>query len=238
MYALALIADGRKTDAHGFIKQVMSLDGIINSPNGQPAMYEYRNGNPNDPAVYGRVDKPQFLWAGGWYLYSLYNLLGVRENVWNLSFDPWLAENMKQSDFTIYISGKPVDVTICGQGDTIKRIAFDGVPSPTAVVPQGFKGKTIDIVLGDPGTPYVSHTESMLDGCRYDPETMKLVIELRAFPGHASGVEIVSPRDLRSLKINGEESADGWRSHKKGGLYRIHIDCVHQDGHSLIEAGF
>ena len=29
-------------------------------PNGQPAMYEVRNGNDNDKTVYGTVDKPKF----------------------------------------------------------------------------------------------------------------------------------------------------------------------------------
>ena len=37
-------------------------------------------------------------WAGGWYLYALYNLLGVRENEWNLGFEPWLAEGMEVAE--------------------------------------------------------------------------------------------------------------------------------------------
>ena len=43
----------------------MTLDGIINSPNGQPAMYEYRDSNFNNPKEYGKIDKPQFMWAAG-----------------------------------------------------------------------------------------------------------------------------------------------------------------------------
>ncbi|RJP65815.1 MAG: hypothetical protein C4539_12480 [Ignavibacteriales bacterium] len=72
-YALALISIGEREKAVEFIKQTMTIDGIINSPNGQPAMYEYRNSNP-DLKFRGKVDKPQFMWAAGWYLYLIYNL--------------------------------------------------------------------------------------------------------------------------------------------------------------------
>jgi glycogen debranching enzyme len=44
-YALGLKKTGRTSDAFEFLKNVMSIDGIIHSPNGQPAMYEYRNSN-------------------------------------------------------------------------------------------------------------------------------------------------------------------------------------------------
>ncbi|MFH1618542.1 MAG: amylo-alpha-1,6-glucosidase, partial [bacterium] len=63
-YALALIAAGRKEAALSFIKTVMTLDGIMKGPNGQPAMYEYRIGDKKNPSMYGKIDKPQFLWAG------------------------------------------------------------------------------------------------------------------------------------------------------------------------------
>ncbi len=75
-YALALIKTGQKEKALEFIKRTMTLNGIINSPNGQPAMYEYRNSNYNKPNEYGKIDKPQFMWAAGWYLYCIYELFG------------------------------------------------------------------------------------------------------------------------------------------------------------------
>jgi glycogen debranching enzyme len=77
-YALALMKIGEKDKALKFIKQTMTIDGIINSPNGQPAMYEYRNSNFNNPQEYGKVDKPQFMWAAGWYLYILYEYLKLK----------------------------------------------------------------------------------------------------------------------------------------------------------------
>jgi hypothetical protein len=73
-YFLSLLKIGEKEKAEKFLKRTMTLDGIINSPNGQPAMYEYRNSNYTSPAEYGKVDKPQFMWAAGWYMYCVYSL--------------------------------------------------------------------------------------------------------------------------------------------------------------------
>lgn len=73
-YFLALLKTGEKEKAESFLRSAMTLDGIINSPNGQPAMYEYRNSNFNNPAEYGKVDKPQFMWAAAWYLNCVYSL--------------------------------------------------------------------------------------------------------------------------------------------------------------------
>ena len=46
-YALDLMKKGEKKEALDFIKKVMTINGILNGPNGQPAMYEVRNGNYN-----------------------------------------------------------------------------------------------------------------------------------------------------------------------------------------------
>jgi len=77
-YALALYGTGKKNEAVEFIKKTMTTEGIINSPNGQPAMYEYRNSNKNSSLEYGKVDKPQFMWAAGWYLYCIYEFFLIR----------------------------------------------------------------------------------------------------------------------------------------------------------------
>jgi len=209
----------------------------MNSPNGQPAMYEYRNGNPHDPAVYGKVDKPSFLWAGGWYLYSMYHLLGMRENVWNLSFNPWLAEGMDASLFTVFMQGRPVEVRIHGEGEAIHRIAYDGEAMPTAVAPSGFAGERIDILLGEETSPYLTSTEAILESCNYDEGRKTLTMQLKAFAGHASCVDLVSPWDVRSLRIDGEV-VDGWRSVPQSGLFRIHVAFTLRTGDSVVEVGF
>jgi cellobiose phosphorylase len=76
-YILSLLKIGEKEKAVKYLKKWMTIDGIINSPNGQPAMYEYRNSNFNNPEEYGKIDKPQFMWAAGWYLYCVYEIYGA-----------------------------------------------------------------------------------------------------------------------------------------------------------------
>ncbi len=118
-FALDLIADNKKDEAYNFIKRTMTLDGITNSPNGQPAMYEYRISDYNNPEVYGKIDKPQFLWAAGWYLYSLYHLFGIDESTWNITLNPYLKEGQKTCSFSIDVNGKPVYVEVNGAGKYI-----------------------------------------------------------------------------------------------------------------------
>ena len=93
-YAFSLISAGKKKEAYDFIKKDMTLNGIMDGPNGQPAMYEVRYAKKNSN-IYGKIDKPQFMWAAGWYMYSLYNLFAIKENNWNLTLDPWLPDNLK-----------------------------------------------------------------------------------------------------------------------------------------------
>lgn len=76
IYALSLMRLGKKEEAIRFMKKTMTLHGVINSPNGQPAMFEYRNSNSENPTDYGKTDKPQFMWAASWYLYCVYELYG------------------------------------------------------------------------------------------------------------------------------------------------------------------
>jgi glycogen debranching enzyme len=52
-YALALIAVNRHREAANFLRETMTIKGIMTSPRGQPAMYEVRNANRNNPDEYG-----------------------------------------------------------------------------------------------------------------------------------------------------------------------------------------
>ena len=82
-YAQGLVAAGRSAEALSFFRRVMTLDGVSASPHGQPAFYEYRYADSSSER-YGEVDKPSFLWAGGFYLGTVYALMGFRENEWNI----------------------------------------------------------------------------------------------------------------------------------------------------------
>jgi len=205
-FALALIADDSKQDAYIFIKNTMSLAGIMNGPNGQPAMYEVRNANKYDQAVYGTVDKPQFLWAGAWYLYALYHLFGIREDHWNITLAPFMAENQSKYSFTLAVQGKNITVNVSGKGDIIKSIYFDGNKYSSIVLPHKYQiARDITIELGNPGYPYISSTNSVFLSSDYDQRMKIIRVYLKAFPGHNNVTRVMTPYRIKAVRSDGED---------------------------------
>lgn len=237
-YALGLISIGQKSEAYRFIKNIMTIDGIINSPNGQPAMYEYRNSNKHDPAVYGKIDKPQFMWAGGWYLYCLYHLLGLRENEWNISFDPCLIDGQPATQFDVLIHGKKLRVTINGQGDQVRRITLGGKDYPSLVLPESIASDQVDLILGKPEAPYVLRTNSILKDCRFESQDTKLTMKLKAFAGHRYETVIISPWQPSSITLNGDHKIQDWDCSMEAGSYVIRIRFSQPSAENFIEIQF
>jgi glycogen debranching enzyme len=238
-YALALLSIGEQAEALRFFKTAMTLQGITNSPNGQPAMYEYRNSDARNTATYGRADKPQFLWAAGWYLHVLYHLFGVRENEWNVALAPWLPEGQETARFSLFVGGRAVTVSVRGAGRCIGSIAYDGVPCHSAVVPTetAINGE-IEVMLGMPQRPYVAETSSMLLAAHLDRQVRSLAVDLRAFVGHENETAIVSPWKPKMVEVNGAELEAGWDVQQDGDVYRIRIGFTHQSKRDTMTVKF
>lgn len=208
-YSLALTAVGKNQEAAQFIKKTMTLDGIMHSPNGQPAMYEYRDSNKANKQTYGKVDKPTFLWAASWYIYALYDLYGVRENEWNISFQPYLPADSKNPTFDIYANGYLQHVNITGTGTDIANILFNGVKTNSAVLPSGISTQNnIEIVFGKTTSPYLASTDSALISSKWQAKEQTLEVILAAFAGHQSAATFVSPTPVINIKIDGIKNAD------------------------------
>jgi hypothetical protein len=237
-YALALLAMGQKGEALTFIKTVMTLQGVADSPNGQPAMYEYRNSNPGDPSVYGKVDKPQFLWAAGWYLYTLYHLLGIRENEWNIALDPYLFEGQTASRFNLFAGGRSVSVSVTGSGRHIKSIEYDATPYPATVISGVTVPGEIRIVLGAPELPYVARTSSILLASRFEQGNRRMEVDVKAFPGHENELSIVSPWAPKSVFANGVELSASWSLQQCDNVYRIAVGFSQKSRQDTIEVRF
>jgi len=238
-YALALISIDKKAEALRFIKDTMTIEGIMNSPNGQPAMYEYRNGNKQDPSVYGKVDKPQFLWAAGWYLYCLYRMFGILENEWNIAFDPYLPEGQRMSRYSLVAGGRDMTVTVTGSGRYIKSVKYNGEIYPSAVIPEELPaGDDIEIVLGVPELPYVAHTSAILLSSRFASTERSLVLSLKAFGGHHNETTIVSPWAPRSVSVNGAELEKGWGFLRNESTYEAKIGFVHESAPDTVVVRF
>lgn len=237
-YALGLISVGEKAKAYHFIKKIMTLDGIIHSPNGQPAMYEYRNSNRHDSARYGKVDKPQFMWAAGWYLYSLYHLLGLRENEWNISLDPYLVEGQQSAQFNTYVNGRNLLITIKGQGELVSEIKFGGKNYTSLVLPERIDVDLLELTLGKPTSPYLLRTNSLLKDCRFESQNKKLILKFKAFAGHHNETMIVAPWQPSSITLNSDSLIQDWDCTAKDGSYVVTINFIHPSIENLMEIQF
>jgi len=208
-YALSLISNGLNSEAYQFIKKTMTLDGIINSPNGQPALYEYRISDKNNPNKYGKIDKPQFLWAGGWYLYTLYNLFGLKENEWNVSFNPYLPEDINSVKYKLTVGNKLVDVEVLGKGERVASIMYDGKIIPSLVLPNdaGNFDKII-IQLGEPDIPFIKSADALVTNPYFDKEKNILEFDLQSFEGHDIETKIISPMMIKDVIINSVKIED------------------------------
>ena len=226
-YALSLISNGLNTEAYQFIKKTMTLDGIINSPNGQPALYEYRISDKNNPDKYGKIDKPQFLWAGGWYLYTLYNLFGLKENDWNVSFNPYLPEDLDSINFKLTVGSKLVDVEVLGKGERVSSIMYDGKQIPSLVIPSdaGNLDKII-IKLGKPDIPIINSTNALVINPYFDKEKNLLEFELQSFEGHHTETKIISPTMVKVTFIDGVKIESNYTVLQDGSFFEY---IIHQN---------
>ncbi|MBC7187268.1 MAG: hypothetical protein H5U38_09565, partial [Calditrichaeota bacterium] len=227
-YALALNAVGARQEAYDFLAKTMSLGGVMTSPNGQPAMYEYRCSDPGDSLWYGRIDKPQFLWAAGWYLEALLSIYGLTVNAWNLYIDPFLPLGQSAFASDWFVAGNKVLVSIRGQGPLIKRICFDGQDYPSAVLPhKNPPRRRVSVELGRPQHPYLAAAQSALVSAEWDERASRLELLFAAFAGHSSSVVVISPRPLVKASLASSGSLL-WDAELADGAYRTTIRFTHR----------
>lgn len=211
-YALALMQANRQEDARDFIRATMTVKGVMNSPNGYPAMYEYRVSDKANAKIYGKIDKPQFMWAAGWYLYSLYHLHGVRESEWNIRFHPFLAIDQEAVEFDLMAGGSELAVRIAGKGASIGDITVDGRPSASAVIPGGAWGSSqVDIRMGRLTAPLLVELGAVLAEAKHDVNQHQLTLRYSSFVGHNVSAEVHAPTKPKLVQLNGR-TIQGWTS--------------------------
>ncbi len=237
-YAMALKSIGAFHEAFEFIDQTMTVEGIMNSPNGQPAMYEYRCSNPTNENSYGKIDKPQFMWAAGWYLYSLYQLLGIDENDWNIALNPVKIKSTKNVEFQTYHKGKLISVKIQGEGKHIREIYFDDTTMSTSVIPDELNDlNQIKITLGFPDSPYIYQTNSALYAPKFNEMDNQLYFELSAFRGHNNQTALISPYVPKTILIDNKLISE-LEIIPVDNIYRIKFSFIHRDKPSKVAVMF
>lgn len=229
-YALSLIETGKKEEALTFIKDIMTVDGAINSPNGQPAMYEYRVSDKNDASVYGKIDKPQFTWAAGWYLYSLYNLFGIKETEWNIRFDPYLNNEIKNVDFSLTHAGEKYLVHLTGAGEHVNSISVNGKPVHSLILQENIDAGngTIEIVMGELNTPLLTKANTLVENVYYSLTNKKMEIIVSSFIGHAANLTIQSKEKPVEI-IHDGSIIKNWTTDKENGIYTTVVPTSQQN---------
>jgi hypothetical protein len=236
-YSLGLMAVDQRYEAAQFIRKNMTLDGIINSPNGQPAMYEYRCSDKNNPQVYGTIDKPNFLWAAGWYLYSLYHLYGIEENAWNISLKPYMPDDQESCTFDINLSGKKTELSIQGQGDSFRKILKNGKEWASAVFMEKEEGVDYRFFCGFPEYPYLESAHSVVSSCNYDYKTRTLNVRLKTFAGYRNDISIVSPFYPEAVTVEGGKSVT-FQTEITDRIIRIKIGMIHEKAEQNMQITF
>jgi len=204
-YALGLLYTDQAIEAKNVVKKYLTLDGIQNSPNGQPSFYEYRNTDTTSE-TYGAIDKPTFLWAGGLYIHALYQLAGLRANSSNIFFSPNLPDGFETVDYDLMLSGNLCRVSWKGTGEFFKNITLDGIKA-YSVVDINAK-EDIFLERGNPLAPYLAKSNCRVHRVNYDSRQHIMQIELIGIPGMAVSLQIVSPYKISEFHFN-EENAKG-----------------------------
>ncbi len=235
-YILGLIASDQPEAAAQALRDYLTLDGIRQSPNGQPAFFEYREANPDSP-TYGQIDKTTFLWAGGWYLHVLYQLSGVRENAWNVSFEPRTPVAFENTAYDLMVGGQKSRVTWSGKGSTFKSITLDGMGAASAVLTAAVN--RIELVRGHPASPYLARASARVTHVSFQKKEQKLTITARGVPGQDVQYAVYSPLPLRSIFVDGLEGImDLSMIEEDIGLYLISFRTTFTSGTGTVSASF
>ncbi|MGC8654724.1 MAG: amylo-alpha-1,6-glucosidase, partial [Candidatus Kryptoniota bacterium] len=219
-YILGLIQLGKVNLARESLRKYLSLEGIKRSPNGQASFFEYRFSDPSSP-FYGKIDKPNFLWAGGWYLNSLYHLAGVRENEWNIYFTPEIPDGFNDMEYDLTFKGRLSRILWKGSGDYFKKIVIGNKDLHSAVLYKG--AGQILIERGRPEAPYLESVSCVVNSVGYSNSNNTLAVQLRGFLKQDVSISIVSPEPLKKAMLGNEELTSRAVITEKGGVYTIKL---------------
>jgi len=226
-YALALLANGEYATAAQFIESTMAITGIMQGPNGQPAYYEVRSPDISDSRLYGKVDKPQFMWAAGWYLYCLYQQFGLNTQGWNIRLLPVMPKNFRDVYFTLYVNGRRLHVKVKGGTGVLHRIKYDGQDYPSVVFPVELPPlHEVEILSGNPIYPYLESTSAILQRCSY--KDSNLVLTLASVAGFPNETNLICPALPRQMMLNAKPLPNCWTVQKFKHYYRVTLRFTHE----------
>ena len=232
-YILALQSCGRVDEAVEYLKKTLTLDGIAESPMGQPAMYEYRFADTSSPE-FGKIDKPSFLWAGGFYLNVLYRLFGVTENEWNLSVSIPRPSHFDSASFSFAV-GLTKNIQIKGKGETLHSWS-DGNANFSSLVfaLDDIRSTQSRIGFGAVQSPYLESINAILYSAKYSQTAASLECVVSSFSGHSVTAKIVGKRSAKKIVLDGMLVKNVLRSRHDDGTETLEVHFVGSENKQLL----
>ncbi len=224
-YILALQLCGRIDEAVQFLRKTLTLDGIAQSPMGQPAMYEYRFADTS-AAEYGKIDKPSFLWAGGFYLNVLYRLFAVSENEWNLSVSMPRASQFDSISFSLAF-GSSKDISISGKGERLHSFTEGHQNIASLVLPlDAAQTARYDIHIGSAQNPYLENINAILYRAQFIERKELLECIFSSFQGHAVMASVIGLHRAKKILVDGKPSKNVKRILQTDGTEKLEVHCT------------
>ena len=231
-YVKALQANGQSEAALRVLKKYMTIAGILDSPNGLPSFYEYRRTDPESPR-YGEIDKPSFLWAGGFYLQAIYQLAGCREDDWNQYLDVNIPAALAEAEFDLTIKGSPCRIQNTGIGEWFERIEVDGVQSYSAVITQA--ARQMLVKRGQLLSPYLASADCKINNVAGTGSSM--ILEIEGIPGERFQLKIAAPRPIsKAIQIQASSTTELAVDPMESGYFKVQGNL--ESGSSRIELRF
>ena len=237
VYALALNAAGRSEDALAFVKTVMTIDGVAASPNGVPAMYEYRMSDSSS-MDFGKIDKPSFMWAAGFYMNVLYTLAGFQDNEWNLSLNgnrPVSAGSVHCS----YAFGSLHEASIEGRANRLNSLTSDGKEINSLVLPGSVMNNlSLKVRFSVPKGPYLESVNAIVDTVDFDRDASRMNIILSSFEGHSIAMTLVALREPTRSRADGKPVSLISKSFEPDGTIRLKFEFTGSDSPQRVVIDF
>jgi hypothetical protein len=213
-FAMALKGVGKLNESYDFIRRTMTIDGVVQSPNGFPAMYEYRNSDPNSSS-FGTIDKPSLLWGGGMYLQALYRLLAIDENPWNIG----IRNNLPSQCDSVCCSmtfGGIKHLVIKRTSNVSGPLRADGQIVPSRLLPldlldrQSWESTSANLTM-----PILVKANAIVQSAAYDFVRKQLHCTVFSFDGHKTELVVEGNSAPKRVSVDGQ-MLKGLKTSQKG----------------------
>jgi hypothetical protein len=184
------------------------------------------------------VDKPCFLWAGGFYLKTLYTLFGVRENEWNVSLECPLPSSCDSVAYTL-TDGNSKRFVLSGKGKYLESLTLGQISVPSLVLPTEFARETQTCVVrfGIPKQPYLKSINATVEKVVYERPN-GIHCEIESFRGHRISAVVISPSMLKKVEVDGVPVSAVRTTKQPDGIYESTVQFSGADTRQLLRIIF